>query len=152
MQIDGLDDLYQEIILDHYKSPRNRRVLEFPHLQGKGFNPFCGDQVELTAELDGEGRIKATGLHGQGCAISQASASIMGELVKGLSLKEAESLAGLFKSLMQGQEMTEEQEEQLGELAALEGVKRFPVRIKCALLAWSTLEDAIAEYGKTRGE
>ena len=147
-QMEGLEDLYQEIILDHHRNPRNHRLLEQPDLEAKGFNPFCGDQVTLTAMLDSHGQISAIGLSGQGCAISQASASIMGELLKGKTLAEAQVLSGLFHAVMQGKEPTAEDEEALGELAALEGVKRFPVRIKCALLGWSTLEDAIAEHGK----
>jgi len=150
MQIEGLDDLYQEIILDHYRSPRNRKLLATADLSGKGFNPFCGDEVELTASLDGNGHIHLTGVHGQGCVISQASASMMSELLKGKTLQEAEGLAELFKGVLQGQQLTGEQEERLGELTALEGVRHFPIRIKCALLAWSTLEDAIAEYHKGR--
>ena len=146
--MEELDDLYQEIILDHYRNPRNRRLLEEPDLEAKGFNPFCGDEVTLTAALDGDGRISAVGLDGQGCAISQASASIMGQMVKGKSLAGAQGLARLFSGVMQGKELIAGEEESLDELAALEGVKQYPVRIKCALLAWSTLEDAIAQHGK----
>ena len=148
MQLGELDDLYQEIILDHYRNPRNRGLLESADLSGKGFNPFCGDQVDLTVALDGDGHIHHTGLAGQGCVISQASASIMGELLKGKTLQQAVELAELFKGVMQGQALTGEQEERFGELTALGGVKQYPIRIKCALLAWSTLEDAIAEYRK----
>ena len=146
--MEQLDELYQEIILDHYRNPRNHRLLEEPDLEAKGFNPFCGDQVTLTMGLDEEGRIGRVGLDGQGCAISQASASIMGELVKGRSLADAQGLAGLFSSVMQGKELTAQEGEMLEEMMALEGVKQYPVRIKCALLAWSTLEDAIAQHGK----
>ena len=149
--MEELADLYQEIILDHHRNPRNRHLLEQPDLEAKGFNPFCGDQVTLTAKLDGDGHIAAVGLDGQGCAISQASASMMSELVKGKSLAEARALAELFNGVMQGKELSAQDEEALGELAALEGVKQFPVRIKCALLGWSTLEDAIAEHGKGGG-
>ena len=149
MQFDAqLDDLYQDIILDHHKSPRNYRLLPDPDLRAEGYNPFCGDQVVLTATLDESARIHLVGFNGQGCAISQASASIMGELLKGRTLEEAEALTALFKSIMQGREMTEEEEEGLGELSALQGVRKFPIRIKCALLGWSALQDAIAEYRK----
>ena len=149
--MEGLEDLYQEIILDHHRNPRNRHLLEQPDLEARGFNPFCGDQVTLTAKLDGDGHISAVGLEGQGCAISQASASMMSELVKGKSLAGAQALSELFSDVMQGKELSAEDEESLGELTALEGVKRFPVRIKCALLGWSTLEDAIAEHAKGSG-
>ena len=146
MQLEGLDDLYQEIILDHYRNPRNSEVLEGPDLLSKGFNPFCGDEVILTASINQIGFIEFTGLKTQGCAISQASASIMGELIKGKSLKEASGLSDLFRGVMQGQELTGDQAESLGEMAVLRGVKQFPVRIKCALLPWSTLDDAITDF------
>jgi nitrogen fixation NifU-like protein len=149
--INELDDLYQEIILDHYKSPRNHRLLEAPDLKAEGFNPFCGDQVIFTAKVDGDGRIGQVGLTSQGCAISQASASMMGQLLKGHTVEEAEALAGRFKAIMQGKETLQEEETELGELAALEGVKRFPIRIKCALLGWAALQDAILEYRQAMG-
>lgn len=150
MQLDGLNDLYQEIILDHHRNPRNRGLLTSPDLMARGFNPFCGDQVFLTADLNTRRQIARIGLDGSGCAISQASASIMGELLKGKSLDAASILSLIFKELMQGKEVNTEQQETLGELMALEGVQRFPVRIKCALLPWSTLEDAVANYRKAK--
>ena len=150
MQIpDGLDDLYQEIILDHYRKPRHKGALDHADLQGEGFNPFCGDQVILTLGLDAQERIGDVGFEGQGCSISQASASMLTGKLIGKSLDEAEAFVRMFKGVMQGGELTEEQEEELGEIAALQGVKRFPIRIKCALLGWTTLQDAIAEYRKT---
>ena len=150
--INELDDLYQEIILDHYKSPRNHRLLETPDLEAEGFNPFCGDQVVFTAQVDAAGRIDQVGFNGQGCAISQASASMMGELLKGLTVEEAETLAGRFKAVMQDKETLQGEETELGELAALEGVKQFPIRIKCALLGWAALQDAIQGYRQTMGK
>ncbi len=141
-----LDELYQDIILDHHKSPRNYGPLPDPDLKAEGFNPFCGDRVGLGISLDGAGRIEAVGFSGEGCAISQASASMMSELLKGRTVDEAESLTAVFKGIMQGRDMTEEEEKRLGELAALEGVKKFPIRIKCALLGWSALQDAIDHY------
>ena len=149
-EMEALDDLYQEIVLDHYKRPRNHGLLQNPDLQGEGYNPFCGDQVLLTAGLDGGGRIETVGIGGQGCAISQSSASIMGELLKGRTLDDAQALLRRFKEIMQGGAMSEAEEEELGELAALEGVKKFPIRVKCALLPWTTLQDAIAEHRKGR--
>ena len=147
---DGLDDLYQEIILDHYRRPRNRGALEHADLHAEGFNPFCGDQVILGLGLDADGRIDDVGVEGQGCSISQASASMLGEHLKGKSLEEAEELVRTFKGIMAGAELTEEQEEELGAIAALQGVRQFPIRIKCALLGWTTLQDAIAEYRKAQ--
>lgn len=144
----GLDDLYAEIILDHYRHPRNRGLLSEPDLQAEGYNPFCGDQVKLTMGLDEAGRVARVGFEGQGCSISQASASMLTDLVKGKSLDEAVGMVGAFKGVMQGAKFTPQQEDEFGELTVLEGVRQFPVRVKCALLAWTTLQDAIAEHRK----
>ena len=146
-----LDDLYQDIILDHYRSPRHQGLLDAPDLRGEAFNPFCGDQVVLTLGLAEAGRIDAVGFEGQGCSISQASASMLTDHLQGKTLEEAEDLVRTFKGVMQGEEFTPEQEEELGEVAALQGVKQFPIRIKCALLGWTTLQDAITAYRKTQG-
>ncbi len=146
-----LDELYQEIILDHYKRPRNRELLGKSDLKAEGFNPFCGDEVQLTLGLNDAGCVDQVGVSGQGCAISQASGSMLGELVKGRTVDEAKALIAQFKSIMQGREPSEEEEEELGELVALLGVKKFPIRIKCALLSWATLQDAIEEYRKAQG-
>jgi nitrogen fixation NifU-like protein len=146
---DGLDDLYQEIIIDHYKSPRNKGTLAHADLRSEGFNPFCGDQVILGLGLGADGRIDEVAFEGQGCSISQASASMLTGQLKGMSLDEAEALVKTFKGIMAGDELSDEQEEELGEIAALQGVRQFPIRIKCALLGWTTLQDAIAEYRKT---
>ena len=141
-----LDDLYAEIILDHYRNPRNTGLLAEPDLQAEGFNPFCGDRVSLTLALDPGGGIERVGFQGEGCSISQASASIMTELLKGKSVPEARGLNAAFRALMADAELPGGQTpEELGELTALEGVKRFPVRIKCALLPWATLQDALAQ-------
>tara|TARA_B100001750_G_C15347940_1_gene515660 strand:+ start:296 stop:757 length:462 start_codon:yes stop_codon:yes gene_type:complete len=145
---EGLDDLYQDIILDHYKRPRNQGTLENAALKSEGYNPFCGDQVIFTAALDSEGQVAEVGIEGQGCAISQASASMMSECLKGLKLSEISALSLVFRNMMHDEQISPEEEEFLSELAVLQGVKKFPVRIKCALLAWSTLDDAIAEHVK----
>ncbi len=142
----GLDDLYQEIILDHYRRPRRQGTLANPDLQSEGFNPFCGDQVILTLSLGGDGSISDAAFKGEGCSISQASASMLTDRLAGMTLEEAEAMARTFKSVMQGAELTEEDEDALGELAALQGVREFPIRVKCALLSWTTLQDAIAAY------
>ena len=141
-----LDDLYQDIILDHYKSPRNRGSVDHADLHSEGFNPFCGDQVILTAALDDNARIARVGFDGQGCSISQASASMLTDHLKGKTIDEAEELVRTFKGIMQGNEIPEELEDELGDIVSLQGVRRFPIRIKCALLGWTTLQDAIAEY------
>lgn len=145
---EALDDLYQAVILDHYRRPRNQGLLPNPDLQSEGFNPFCGDQVTLTLTLDGDGRIDAVGFEGEGCSISQASASMLSVHVGGRTLDEAESLVRTFKGVMQGEEIDPDEEERLGEIAALQGVREFPIRVKCALLGWTTLQDAIADYRK----
>ena len=144
MQQGALDGLYQDIILDHYRRPRHRGLLDAPDVEAEGFNPFCGDRVILTARLGDDGRIDSVGFAGEGCAISQASASMMTQLLKGRTMTEATGLGARFRDLMKGEELNAEEEEQMGDLAALEGVRKFPVRIKCALLAWSALQDAIA--------
>ena len=144
--LDELDDLYQEVILDHYRSPKNRSKVSDPDISSEGFNPFCGDQVVLELTLNGDGSINQAGFQGQGCSISQASTSMLTELVKGKSLKEARDLSELFRSMMQGKELSEEDLEQIKDLEALQGVRKFPIRIKCALLAWAALEDGIEEY------
>jgi len=146
---EGLDDLYQDIILDHFRSPRHLGALPDAHLHGEGFNPFCGDQIDLTMQLGDDGRIADVGFEGQGCSISQASASMLTGQIMGKTLDEAAALVQTFKGIMKGDELSEEQEEDLGEIVALQGVRQFPVRIKCALLGWTTLQDAITEYRKT---
>ena len=142
---DEIEDLYQDILLEHYKSPRNHKLVQDPDLEAEGFNPFCGDRVVLTAELDAAGRISNVGFMGQGCAISQASASMMTEVIKGGTVEEAKALVDRFKGMMQGKELSAEERGTLEELVILEGVRRFPIRIKCALLAWSALLDAITD-------
>ena len=143
---DGLSDLYQEVILDHYRRPRRHGALANPDLRSEGFNPFCGDQVVLTLSLDDGGRIGEAAFEGQGCSISQASASMLTDRLAGMSLDEAEAMVRTFKDVMQGAELSEEDEESFGEIVALQGVREFPIRVKCALLGWTTLQDAIADY------
>lgn len=145
---ESLDDLYRDVILDHYRRPRNQGLLPNPDLKSEGFNPFCGDQIILTMTLDDAGRIGEVGFEGEGCSISQASASMLSVHLQGRSLDEADALVRMFKGVMQGEELEPEEEDQLGEVAALQGVREFPIRVKCALLAWTTLQDAIADYRK----
>jgi nitrogen fixation NifU-like protein len=147
----GLEDLYREIILDHYRSPRNRGELPVPpaHVE-TGFNPLCGDEITVYLQLDGD-RVTDIKLNGQGCSISQSSASMMSTAVKGKTLAEARATIRTFKGLMSvhehrldGTEVEPEGPEvPLGDLEALQGVVKFPVRIKCATLAWNTLTLAL---------
>ena len=151
--IEELDELYQDVILDHYRNSRNKAKLESPDIEFDGFNPFCGDEVVLQIKLsDGaaNGTVGAASFHGQGCSISQASASMMTDLLKGKTLEEAVALSEMFRKMMMGTAPTDEELERMGDLEALQGVRKFPIRIKCALLAWAALEDGIQEYHSGR--
>jgi len=136
--------------VEHYKRPRHHTLIEDSQLRSEGFNPFCGDRVVFTAQLDSSGRISGVGFTGQGCAISQASASMMTEVLQGLTLEEVRTVVGRFRAMMQGKTLTVQEKDALKDLVVLEGVKKFPVRIKCALLAWSALQDALADYNRSR--
>jgi nitrogen fixation NifU-like protein len=144
----SLDDLYKEVILDHYQNPRNRGRLESPDVATRGHNPLCGDEVELALRMDGE-NVRDIAFGGRGCSISLASASMMTENVKGHSLGQAQELAGAFKSVMTD-DGSPESLGQAEELQALQGVKRYPVRVKCALLPWMALEEAVELYRNRR--
>ena len=155
----GLEDLYREIILDHYRSPRNRGDLPVPPAHKvEGFNPLCGDEVVLFIDVDPDtDTVRDVKIAGQGCSISQASTSMMSAAVKGKSLEETRQLIRAFKALMSIHESKLEGESdgsdlqadlegvRLGDLEALQGVVKFPVRIKCATLAWNTLQQVLDE-------
>jgi nitrogen fixation NifU-like protein len=154
----GLEDLYREIILDHYRSPRNRGELDAPPaVRVEGFNPLCGDEIVVYAEI-ADGVLQDIRIGGQGCSISQSSASMMSAAVKGKPLEEVEALTRAFKGMMSIHEQSLDGEEgdgelvgagdpevKLGDLEALRGVVKFPVRIKCATLSWNTLLQAVEE-------
>ena len=155
----GLEDLYREIILDHYRAPRNRGELPVPPAyKVEGFNPLCGDEVVLFLDVD-DGVIKDVRTEGQGCSISQASTSMMSAAVKGQPVDDARQLIRAFKALMSIHESKLEGDGEgdedaldgvrLGDLEALRGVVKFPVRIKCATLAWHTLEQGLDEATPT---
>lgn len=133
--------VYQELLLDHYRRPRNRGELSSAAITVEQRNPLCGDTLRLQLSLDGD-RISAVGFTGQGCAISQASASMMTQLIKGKSLGEARELRERFRSMILG-DTDAAKDKSLGDLRALAGVSRLPVRVKCALLAFSALEQAM---------
>ncbi len=141
-----LDELYQEIILDHYRQPRGRGELEPPKITQEGFNPSCGDEVIIDLRVE-DGRIADVRFHGQGCSISQASASMMAEAVKGKTLDEAYTLIRQATALVKGE--LDGDLDTLGDIVALAGVRNFPVRVKCATLAWHTLEEALKQVGHT---
>ncbi|HET9077698.1 MAG TPA: SUF system NifU family Fe-S cluster assembly protein [Acidimicrobiales bacterium] len=154
----GLEDLYREIILDHYRNPRNRGELPAPPAHAEtGFNPLCGDEITVYVQMEGD-RLDDIKLSGQGCSISQSSASMMSTAVKGRSLAETRAVIRRFKAMMSiheqrldgsesdpdsGGSPAGEPEVSLGDLEALQGVVKFPVRIKCATLAWNTLTQAL---------
>ncbi len=150
----GLEDLYREIILDHYRNPRNRGELPTPPAhRTEGFNPLCGDEVVVFLDVE-DGLVKDLRIAGQGCSISQSSASMMSTAVKGKTVAEARDVIRAFKAMMSIHEHTldgDEGEEdptaevKLGDLEALRGVVKFPVRIKCATLAWNTLTQGLEE-------
>ena len=139
-----LDDLYKEVILDHYKSPRNKRDLPGAELTCSKNNPLCGDEITIHAHVD-DGRVAEVTFQGQGCSISQASASMLTEAVKGRSVGEAGALTQEFRSMMEG--ASDPDEEEFGDLIALKGVVKYPVRIKCAVLAWDVFQEALADAG-----
>ncbi len=143
-----LDDLYREIILDHYRSPRNRGSLEQPSASSEGDNPLCGDEVRVDLAIR-DGRVFDVRFVAKGCSISQASASMMTESIKGRSLEEVESLFEMFKGMMYSAD--EVDVEALGDLEALQGVRKFPVRVKCATMAWNTMKEALEEFKKGQG-
>jgi nitrogen fixation NifU-like protein len=138
-----LDDLYRELIMDHYRAPRNKIALDHPTAKAEGFNPLCGDEVEVEVELDADGIIQNVACRGRGCSISQASGSMMTAAVKGHTKDEAREIAESFKRMMT--EPDEEPDVDLGDLEAFQGVAKFPVRVKCATLAWHVLEESMAK-------
>ena len=137
--------LYQEMILDHYRRPRNKGTLENADASAEMKNPLCGDEIALQVAFNGDG-VSDLRFSGRGCAISQASASMMTQLVKGKSAEEIGALRNRFRDLMLG-DQSAVGDEKLGSLRALSGVARFPARVKCALLAWNALESALADRG-----
>ena len=134
--------LYQEMILDHYRRPRNKGEIENPDETIVMKNPLCGDEITIQLKYDGD-EVSDVGFVGRGCSISQASASMMTQLVKGKKVDEIESLRGQFRNMVMGGDNVDEKS--LGSLRALSGVAKFPARVKCALLAWNALEEAISK-------
>ena len=137
----SVDDLYREIILDHYRSPRNKRRGVEGAIAVKHDNPLCGDELHLSVDIQ-NGELADVAFDGKGCSISQASASMMTQLVKGKSRDEIDVIRNQFRDLMLGVTSAED-ESRLGSLRSLSGVARFPARVKCALLAWNALESAL---------
>ncbi|MGH2724763.1 MAG: Fe-S cluster assembly sulfur transfer protein SufU [Actinomycetota bacterium] len=136
----SLDDLYKEVILDHYKNPRNKRHLAGATVSRSKNNPLCGDDITVHAHLE-DGAVADIAFEGRGCSISQASASMLTESVKGRSIAEATEVASGFRGMMEGS--VDPDEDAFGDLVALHGVTKYPVRIKCAVLAWDVLQEAL---------
>ncbi len=139
---DEIQELYQELILDHFRHPRCHGCLEHPDAKVDVLNPLCGDEICLTIQLD-QGKLKNLGFTGKGCSISQASASMMTEVIKGKSVEEARYLLDNFKAFLHSSEVDADFEDKAGDLMALSGVKKFAARTRCALLAWEALKQAM---------
>jgi len=142
---DDLRDLYQEVILDHGRRPRNFRRLDAPDASARGNNPLCGDRIEVFVKTDAEGRITDAAFEGKGCAISTASASLMTEIVKGKTAEQAKALGAAFRDMATGgcPHCEAALEDDFDRLRVLSGVAEYPSRVKCATLAWHTLGAAL---------
>ena len=147
MSLGPIDDLYREVILDHHRNPRGREPLADPDLEAEGKNPSCGDEVTLQLNFDGE-TITEVGVLAQGCAISTSSGSMLAELIEGRTVAEAARIAEAFRQILHGNEFPVDVD--LGDLEALEGVQKFPVRVKCAVLPWVTMLDAVLAHRSGR--
>ena len=150
MELSDPDDLYGSTVLEHCRHPRNHDELHSPDATAHAVNPFCGDEVDFQITLDA-GRVSQIGAQAVGCSINQATTSLLSEAVKGRDLTEIEAHSALFRRMMAGATLSAAEIEQLGSLQALAGVPQYPVRIKCALLSWSALNDAVEDYLKGRG-
>lgn len=141
-------ELYQQVILDHNKSPRNFKKLENANHFAEGYNPLCGDHIDIFIYTE-DNVIKDVSFQGSGCAISKSSASLMTTMVKGKTIAEAEEIFSKFQDLVTGKLNSKEKIEELGKLAIFQGVREFPARVKCASLAWHTLNSALKNESKT---
>lgn len=144
----ALDDLYKEVILDHYKNPRNKREMEGADLSCSRNNPLCGDEITVYVDLDGD-TVKDVSFSGQGCSISQSSASMMTEAVTGGPTAAALDKVATFRGMMTGE--VDPDEDTFGELVALKGVVKYPIRVKCAVLSWDVLQEALEGAGQASG-
>ncbi len=140
----AIEELYQEIILDHYKNPRNKGVIDHPDVHRHAKNTLCGDEIDIYARIE-NGVLTDVKFSGQGCSISQASASLLTQALRGKTVEEAEKLIAEFREMLSGK--TEPADAEIwGELAALRGVTKFPARVKCAVLSWDTAQKGIREF------
>lgn len=144
----ALDEIYKEVILDHYKNPRNKREMPDAALTCSKNNPLCGDEITVYVQAE-DGKVLDVSFIGQGCSISQSSASMMTEAVSGKTVDAVDDLSESVRSMLAGD--LEPDEDVFGELVALKGVVKYPIRVKCAVLAWDVLREALAGEGKAEG-
>ena len=144
----ALDEIYKEVILDHYKNPRNKRELPGAELTCTQNNPLCGDEITVFAHVE-DGKVLEVTFQGAGCSISQSSASMMTEAVAGRTVNDARDLAARFRGMMAGE--VDPDEDTFGDLVALKGVVKYPIRIKCAVLGWDVLQEALDGVGEASG-
>ena len=143
-----LDEMYRDIILDHYRSPRGRKEVAEPTVVNEGMNPSCGDEIEMKVRLKGD-TVEELGVHCAGCAISVASGSMLSEIAEGRTIAELKVIAAAVKGMLTTGEIPDDIHlDELSDIEVLEGVRQFPVRIKCALLAWVTLVEGLERYEK----
>ena len=141
-----LDELYLDIILEHYRYPRNRARVEAPHIVAEGANVLCGDEISLQVRLSANGTVEAVGIQGKGCSVNVAASSMFTVYVTGKTLEEVEVAKAAIYRMLNGDEVDGADVELLGELGVLLGVRKFPTRITCALMPWKTLEDGLEQY------
>ncbi|MFC4387128.1 Fe-S cluster assembly sulfur transfer protein SufU [Gracilibacillus marinus] len=146
MSFNNLDTLYRQVIMDHYKNPRNKGTLADDTITIDMNNPTCGDRIELHLQIEND-IVKDAKFEGEGCSISMSSASMMTQAIKGKNVDDAVKMSSIFSNMMLGEEL-DEVEMDLGDIEALQGVSKFPARIKCATLAWKAMEKAVAEDEK----
>ena len=144
---DQLADLYRDIIMEHYRFPRGQNHVDNPDIANQGQNPVCGDEIEIKLKMAGD-KVENISVNCVGCAISVASGSMLAEIIEGKTLLEIKEIADIVKKILKGEDLGNDVD--LGDLEALRGVKKFPVRIKCALLSWTTLVDAIESKQRDR--
>jgi nitrogen fixation NifU-like protein len=144
----ALDEIYKEVILDHYKNPRNKREMPDAELTCSKNNPLCGDEITVFVHAE-DGKVLEVSFVGQGCSISQSSASMMTEAVGGKTVEEVDQLSASVRGMLSGE--VEPDEDAFGELVALKGVVKYPIRVKCAVLAWDVLQEALAGEGAAAG-
>lgn len=141
---DELNEMYEEIVMDHYHNPRCTEQIDTPDFEVEKNNPFCGDEIKIQLNIQEEDKVSIA-VTGRGCAISQASGSLLAEKINMIDVNEIQNTVDLFRKLIKSEDLTEEELDILGDVSALSGVRKFPVRIKCAMLSWVALEDIVKQ-------